>query len=407
MRILIVSYYPLPAMGGIWRFVSQLKERLEHFGHEVDVLSHNPEATKYRIINRHPEIEISQISPVIRQKIDKEFPNLHKNYWIYHTEIYRYSLELSSLYYGLDQYEIIHAQDVLAAQAMNRVKPKEIPLVMSAHGYLSGAIFFHLKTMYPHKTDDQIKNSFEYKYHNTIEYEGYHSSDFIHTQSKWMRNNIIDKFSVHNKKIFTFPYGMDIERFLKKAKGESSVSPLQNKKVILFTGRLVYLKGIQYLIDALAMLKADRDDWECWILGEGVLKNELQVQCHKLGVTNEVKFLGVSDNVPYFLQKADIFVLPGLQDTQPHSVMEAQLLGVPTIVSDASGLPEMVLNKENGLIVPAGNSNELYKALKYLLENDEVRREFSNRAQTWAQDRWKMDKMVNNFIKMYKNIINK
>jgi glycosyltransferase involved in cell wall biosynthesis len=405
MKILLVSYYPLPALGGIWRFVSQLKERLEQLGHSVDVLGHNPEATKYRIIGREPEVEISQLTSFINKKITEAFPTLHSNYWIYHTELYRYSLELSALYYGLHQYDIIHAQDVLAARAISRVKPKHIPLVTSAHGYLSGAIFYYLKTSNRHKTDDQIKNLFEYEYHKTLEYLGYHCSDYIHTQSTWMREKVITQFSISTNKLVTFPYGMDIEGFLKRSEGETAITRPNEKKVILYTGRLVYLKGLQYLIESLAILKQERSDWECWILGEGLLQSELQLQCNRLGLANDVKFLGVSDNVPHFLRQADIFVLPGLQDTQPHSVMEAQLSGVPVIVSDAAGLPEMVMNGDNGLVAETGNSHQLYLHLKYLLDNPFIRTHFANRAKEWAQDRWSVDKMVNNFVTLYKQAI--
>jgi len=402
MKILLVSYYPLPYPGGIWTFVSHLKERLERLGHTVDILSHTPDTTKYRIIGRQPEISISQLSSYITEHLTKTFPTLHSNYWIFHTEVYRYSLELSSLYYGLDQYDIIHAQDVIAARAMSRVKPTNTPLVTSAHGNLSKEVFFVLKTLYPHKTDQQHLDSLEYHYHKTLEYLGYHSSDFIHTQSNWMRNNAINEFSVSPDKLFTFPYGMDVEGFLQPS---STKVPSHNKKIILFMGRLVYLKGIQHLIDALALLKPDRNDWECWILGEGNLQNELQGKCLRLGLGNEVKFLGLTDNVSHYLSQADIFVLPGLQDTQPHSVMEAQLSGVPVIVSDAAGLPEMVIHGENGLVAAAGNSHQLYLHLKYLLDHPLVRTQLANSAKEWAQDRWSMDKMVNNFLALYKHAI--
>jgi glycosyltransferase involved in cell wall biosynthesis len=124
-----------------------------------------------------------------------------------------------------------------------------------------------------------------------------------------------------------------------------------------------------------------------------------------MGLEGDVKFLGVSDNVPDFLRQADIFVLPGLQDTQPHSVMEAQLSGVPVIVSDAAGLPEMVINGGNGLIAAAGNSHQLFLHLNYLLDNPDIRTQFANRAKEWAQDRWSMDKMVNNFVALYNHAI--
>ncbi|MCJ7983338.1 glycosyltransferase [Priestia sp. OVL9] len=146
-----------PLYRGVWTFVSLLKKSLEDLGHSVDVLSHTPDTTKYRIIGQEPEIEIDDISPYIKEKIVTEMPSLPINSWIYNVEIFRYSLELSAAYYNLQQYDIIHALDVTAARAISRVKPSRIPLVTSALGNLSRDIFFTLKTMHRKKLINNCK----------------------------------------------------------------------------------------------------------------------------------------------------------------------------------------------------------------------------------------------------------
>jgi len=59
MKILLASYYPLPSLGGIWTFVSQLKTQLERDGHQVDIFSHHPENKNYRMMGK-PEIDSNQ-----------------------------------------------------------------------------------------------------------------------------------------------------------------------------------------------------------------------------------------------------------------------------------------------------------------------------------------------------------
>jgi glycosyltransferase involved in cell wall biosynthesis len=406
MKILLVSYYPLPHLGGIWTFVSHLKERLVRLGHQVDILSHNPETTKYRMIGRKSDLSISHLAPMIEEKLKQVSPDMQENIWIYNTEIFRYSLELSSLYYDLSSYDIIHAQDVIAAGAISRIKPPNTPLVTSAHGYLTKEIYYVLKSIYPKKTDRELRESFEYRYHHMLEYKGYFSSDLIHSQSNWMRSNIINLFSIPDSKVITFPYGMDIEEFLNRfqdTKKREKISRPANKKIILFMGRLAYLKGVHHLIGALSLLKQYRTDWECWILGEGFqeVEEELRDQCETLDLEDEIKFLGTRENVADFLKLADIFVLPSLQDTQPHSVMEAQLSGKPVIVSDAAGLPEMVENGTNGLIFPTGEVQELSNQINYLLDNKPLRNQFAKNAKEWAEERWSLDKMVGNVLSLY------
>ncbi|MCM3186886.1 glycosyltransferase family 4 protein [Priestia megaterium] len=401
MKILLVSYYPLPYTGGVWTFVSSLQNSLNNLGHTVHILSQTPDLNKYRIIGQKPEIEIDDLSPYIEEKLATELPSLPMKSWIYNTELFRYSLELSAAYYNLKQYDLIHALDVTAANAINRVKTSHIPLVTSALGNLSRDIFFTLKTMYPHKTDEQIEATFEYQYHQIIEKLGYQASDFIHSPTKWMYHNIVDNFSISSNKIVTFPYGINNQNFLVDSSEKPLIGPKQRKKIILYMGRLVYLKGVQHLLDALALLKEDRQDWECWILGEGEIKGELEKQCTNLGLKDNVRFLGVSNNVLHFLREADIFVHPSIHDTQPYSVMEAQLMGLPVLISNTAGLPEMVEVGRSGLVSSVGNIYELCEQLRYLLANDFLRKQLASCTKEWAKDKWDLNRMVTNFLSLY------
>ncbi|AEN92113.1 Glycosyl transferase group 1 (plasmid) [Priestia megaterium WSH-002] len=401
MKILLVSYYPLPYTGGVWTFVSSLQQSLKESGHTVHILSQTPDLNKYRIIGQKPEIDIAVLSPYIEEKLLTELPSLPMKSWIYNTELFRYSLELSAAYYNLQQYDLIHALDVTAANAINRVKPSHIPLVTSALGNLSRDIFFTLKTMHPHKTDEQIEATFEYQYHQVIEKLGYQASDFIHSPTEWMSRNIADNFSIPSDKIVTFPYGISNQQFLGDAMEKPLIGPKQSKKIILYMGRLVYLKGIHHLLDALALLKEGRQDWECWILGEGEIKGELEKQCTNLDLKDKVRFLGTSNNVLHFLREADIFVHPSIHDTQPYSVMEAQLAGLPVLISNTAGLPEMIEVGRSGLVSSVGNIYELYEQLKYLLANDLLRNQLASCTKEWAQDKWDLNKMVTNFLSLY------
>lgn len=401
MNILLTSYYPLPSLGGIWTFVSQLKNQLETFGHHVDILSLNQDNGNYRIIGTE-EIDKKTIEKRVRSLKRRQLRSrTQASAWIHNVELNRYRLQITACHQNLSSYDIIHAQDVISASTISKIKRSQVPIVTSAHGYLSGAIFYNLKTRHPSHSDSEIKQFPEYKYHNALETEGYHASDLIHVQSQWMFHKIGNEFSVPANKLRTFPYALDHRRFFTKSDRSSTIPRPQNKKVILFSGRLVYLKGIHHLIDALGLLKQKRSDWVCWLLGEGELEGALRAQCKQLGIEHDVQFLGVRNNVIDYLQQSDLFVLPSLQDTQPHSVMEAQVSGVPVIVSNASGLPEMVENGKTGLITSAGDHEQLYKQINYLLDNDSIRQQLGIHAKKWAEQHWSLTKLANNTIALY------
>ncbi|WP_371809499.1 glycosyltransferase family 4 protein [Terribacillus sp. AE2B 122] len=406
LRILLVSYYPMPHVGGLWTVVNNLQNELTRLGHEVDVLAQTESLTEYRILGQEAPFKIADVRPYIEGEIAAAYPNLEPGSWIHTTEVLRYSLELTALATGLDQYDVIHAQDVIAASSIERVKPTHIPLVTSVHGYLTKEIFLALQGIYPNKSAEELYSSFEYQYHEHIEHIGCHVSEFIHTQADITKNSLIEQHRIPENRFVQFPYGMDITSF-RSTQPQLDNIPVKTKPIILFVGRLVQLKGVHILIEALYQLKEHTPDWECWMLGDGyeeAIKRFTDLMEDR-GLLSDIRLLGSVTNVKDFLETADIFVLPSLQDTQPHSVMEAQLSGIPVVVSNAGGLPEMVQEGVTGLVSEAGNPASFANQLARLLEDANLRKQIASQAQAWANQQWSLVNMGKNTEDLYKKAI--
>lgn len=403
VKILIATSFRIPG-GGIWTFVRHLKNQLELKGHEVDIFGQSPELNDYHLYNKNQTFDKLPFRNFLIRILGKD--DFVTNNRILNAEINRYCFEFVTASLNLAQYDIIHAQDVIAARSFRRVKPRHIPIVTSVHGYLSGAIYYSLKTGHRNLSDEEIYQTDTYQYYRFLERIGYQSSDLIHTSSRWMRNNITNRFSVKPDKIVTFPYGMDIKELQQYPQGISSqIQKPKNKKVILTTSRLVYLKGIHDLLDSLERLKQERDDWVCWILGDGEMKKELEEKACQLGLNDRVFFLGTTQYVGYYLQQADIFVLPSLQENQPFALIEAQLFGLPAIVSDSHGLPELVQDGETGFIFPAGDSKKLYSCLTEMLEKDTLRIQMGERAKKWGEQHWSTRRLLHDVENLYQRAI--
>jgi glycosyltransferase involved in cell wall biosynthesis len=135
------------------------------------------------------------------------------------------------------------------------------------------------------------------------------------------------------------------------------------------------------------------------------MKVPLQELCAQLNLNEFVEFLGARDDVPALLKQSDIFVLPSLQDNMPLSLIEAQIAGKASVISDAGGLPEMAKHGETGLIAPAGESEPLFEHLKTLLENDSYRNKIANHTKQWALKHWSIDLMTKRLLKIYQTMI--
>lgn len=406
MKILLVSYYPLPHVGGLWTVVNNLSNELRRIGHDVDVLAQTESLSEYRIIGQEAPFQVADIRPHIESELSAAFPNLEAGSWIHTTEVLRYSLELTALALDISEYDVIHAQDVIAANAMKRIKPDHIPLVTSVHGYLTKEIFLALQGIYPRKSNEELYSSLEYQYHVHLEHIGCHVSEFIHTQADITKKDLIRQHLIPENRFVQFPYGMDIGSFNSRPQQLERI-PAATKPVILFVGRLVHLKGVHVLIEALRQLKTVNTDWECWILGDGFEEaiERFTDQMEDADLLSDIRLLGSVPNVKDFLETADIFVLPSLQDTQPHSVMEAQLSGIPVVVSNAGGLPEMVEEGVTGLLSEAGNPESLAHQIARLLADPVLQKQLSKQAEVWARQQWSLVNMGKNTEKLYKKAL--
>ncbi|MBW3496779.1 glycosyltransferase family 4 protein [Bacillus sp. FDAARGOS_1420] len=403
MKILLATYWAIPHVGGVWNYIVQLRKRLEALGHEVDILGYDEENKSVYILNENRKIDSDKLLPLLNAKLDAQtYPALHANELVKFTEFQRYVYELSAAYLGLDKYDVIHTQDVISTTSINRVKPKNIPLVASLHGSVAQEVRHQLTTTHKSNTSFMAR-----VYFDELERLGATSADVTIVANKWLREILMNEFQVPNEKIQVLHYGFDSEDFIKQSKINSAIVRPKDKKVIIYSGRLVELKGVQHLISALGELKKIRGDWVCWIVGNGDHQAELKTQSKVNGLDKDILFFGKRDDIPYLLANSDIFVLPSLLENQSLSVIEAQILGKAIIVTDAGGLPEMVEDGVTGLIIPTGDSKALCKKLNLLLKDGIYRQKLGGNAKKWGMTYWSIDDNVKKLINVYHSAISK
>ncbi|GGH81450.1 glycosyltransferase involved in cell wall biosynthesis [Pullulanibacillus pueri] len=395
MKILMATFWTLPHTGGLWRYVEQTKKNLENKGHEVDVLARYPGYRPQFYILGKPLIRIkglrSQIKPWINQHL-----GMSMNSWIIETELCRYSLELAAASLNLNQYDIIHTQDVISTRSLARVKPTHVPLIATLHSSLTKELDFIERLS--HEPEVQ-------KYCHDLESVGACSSDKTIVPSVWLQDVMKREFSVPEDQLIVVPNGMDIRAFEKAARNPPLITKPPGKKLIICIARLTALKGHHTLLDALRQLKDKRTDWQCWIVGDGNLKGDLRSQITQLGLEPYVTLLGQRNDIPTLLKQSDIFVLPSLQENLPYGVMEAQVLGVPVIVSDAGGLPSMVEHRKTGFVFRRQKALALYKLMNQLLEDPHLSRRIGNNGKRKAKETWSIDTMISKLESLYSQLM--
>lgn len=181
---------------------------------------------------------------------------------------------------------------------------------------------------------------------------------------------------------------------------------IQNEKIILFVGRLVKLKGVEYLIRAYKKLKGEYGDCCLVIIGDGILKNGLEEICIKEDI-KDVHFTGwLSEERIIYYSIADLFVLPTLKDLCPLVINEAMCCGLPVISTNAAGCAvDIIIPSENGFIVDAANTDQLCSAIKEILLNEELSRKMGEKSLELIESEFSLDKMVNSFVSATESVI--
>lgn len=396
MKILLATFWVIPHVGGVWNYMLQLKEKLESLGHEVDLMGYGEDHRYIHLVNQNRLIEKSRFLPVMDKVLEPPISTHYKDPMLKYYDSHRYFYELGAAYLGLEKYDLIHTQDILSTSCISRIRPEGTPLVATLHGSVAQELK-HVVT-HIHKTPS---SHLLRTYFDKLEYDGATSAEITIVANEWLKNKLTREFHVPEEQLIVSHYGYNTDVFLKRMKENYSIKRPANKKVVLFTGRLVELKGVQYLISALSHLKRIRKDWVCWIVGEGPLQNQLQNQSKILGLNQDVFFLGKRNDVPYLLSISDIFVLPSFFENQPLSVIEAQIAGKPVIVSDAGGLPEMVEHGVTGLISPARDVHALFNNLNFLLTEEKYRETLGANARKWGLVHWSLDRATIAVLDIY------
>ena len=174
-------------------------------------------------------------------------------------------------------------------------------------------------------------------------------------------------------KVHTIPNGIDCQIFrpLSKDKLREILHLPPERKIVIWIGRFVTIKGVEFLIESIPEVLENEPTTFFVLVGTGELKEQIQTQVQQMGMTESVLFTGKipTENIPLWLNAADIFVLPSLNEGRPNVILEAMACEVPVVATQVGGILEIVKDGENGFLVPSKNSSILAKRLLTLLKD--------------------------------------
>lgn len=189
-----------------------------------------------------------------------------------------------------------------------------------------------------------------------------------------------------------FPRTRNVAKFNKKYK-------TSRKKVVLFTGRLISQKGVRYLVRA-----AKDIEGEIFVVGDGPERPYLEELVAKRQLTN-VHLVGYKsgEELIDFYYRADVFVAPSVWDEPLGlTILETMAARTPVVATRKGGIPMLVKNGDNGLLIPARNSTRIANACNRLLGDDELRKKMGERARETVEKQFSWKKIAEKTDRLYR-----
>lgn len=390
MKILMLTWeYPPRVVGGISKVVYDLSHKMVKEGNEVTVVTYK-EGNNVKYYENDKGVEVYRVDNYMIR------PNNFID-WIMQLN-FNMITKANEIINKNGKFDVIHAHDWLVAYSAKSIKESyNIPLISTIHATESG------RNSGIHDETQRYINDSEWM----LTYE---SSEVI-VNSNYMKNEVQRLFGLPYDKINVIPNGVNLQLF-------SNVNidydfrrqyAMDNEKIILYVGRLVYEKGIQNLIAAMPKVLDRYYDSKLIICGRGGMIDELREQVKYLGIENKVYFAGYCDSkkMQKMYKCADVAVFPSTYEPFGIVAIESMLSGTPTIVSDVGGLNEIIEHGVTGMKSYAGNANSIADSVLSLLFDPKLCANISQNAIKKVKENYNWSKITDSTYYVYQLAIGK
>ena len=281
--------------------------------------------------------------------------------------------------------EVVHVESHLfltAVQAVRKARELKIPCVITVHGIFAerGKAVNLVQSMYLHSIGLKILREAD--------------SVICLTRSDAEE---IEKLGVNSDQIKFVPNAVDTRIFTPSANREDNL--------VVWVGRFVHEKGLEYLIDAAKMVIQEKRDVRFLLIGYGPLKNKIMKMAYDLGLLGKsMNIIGPLDRfeIAKVLNRSTIFVFPSLKEGMPLALLEAMASGNAVVASNIRGINELVKDHDNGLLFRARNPIELAYSIQILLDDRNLRKKLSDRARNAVREKNSWSNVLAKLDSVYK-----
>jgi glycosyltransferase involved in cell wall biosynthesis len=213
-----------------------------------------------------------------------------------------------------------------------------------------------------------------------------------------------EKEGFRGTRIDVIENGIDVERFglpADRALAKRAIGLDPRRRYISTIARFHPVKDHETLLRAFADVCGAVDDVDLLLAGDGPLRPRCEELVRARGMAARVKFLGVRRDVPAILRASDVFALTSLSEAASITLLEAMATGVPVVVTDVGGNPEIVRRDVDGLLTPRGDAGALRSSLLTVLSDSKRAAGLGRSAAGRARDVYRIERTISRYRQVY------
>ena len=174
--------------------------------------------------------------------------------------------------------------------------------------------------------------------------------------------------------------------------------------VFVYVGRLSEEKGLHYLLEAFSGLIRSAICARLVLIGDGPQLKMLEQRVAELDLERQVSLTGFQKQISPWLAIADCFVLPSLTEGTPMALLEAMAAGVPIVATGVGGVPDVITNGVNGLLVPCANAEALRDGMSRIIAHPELREKYRCEARKTVESRYSVQPWCQKILQIYQDL---
>jgi glycosyltransferase involved in cell wall biosynthesis len=232
-------------------------------------------------------------------------------------------------------------------------------------------------------------------------------ADWVLVNAEAIRDTLIEQ-GYRPDNIVVIRNGIVLSRFGKREKGASLRRELglpPSAPLVVVFSRLNRMKGVEYFLDAAALLAPRFPAVRFLIVGDGGGRKELEAHAGNLGLAERVIFTGFRKDVPDLIPEAAVSVLPSLSEGLSNSLLESMASGVPVVAARVGGNPEIVEHEVSGFLVPARDSAALADAVGSLLEDPQLAARMGEAGRRRVAELFSMERSLGEVERFYERLV--